>query len=195
MQDKTGTNQSTAVRTVGLYLACGLLLALIFGFDLAIPLGVAAEVPYIVVVLLSLWSPQKNFTLGVAILASVLTIIGFFCSPPGGELWKVLFNRGLALFAIWVTAFLVLQRKITAEKREKAVREREKVLEELKILRGLLPICASCKKIRDDAGSWTPLETYIRDRSEADFSHGLCPECSKKLYPEFFQEEDPHSDP
>ena len=57
-------------------------------------------------------------------------------------------------------------------------------LEEVKTLSGLLPICSSCKKIRDDNGYWNQLETYIRDHSEADFSHGLCPDCAEKLYPE-----------
>ena len=45
---------------------------------------------------------------------------------------------------------------------------------------------ASCKKIRDDKGYWNQIETYIRDHSEAEFSHGICPDCAKKLYPEFY---------
>jgi hypothetical protein len=52
-------------------------------------------------------------------------------------------------------------------------------------LRGLLPICASCKKIRDDKGYWNQMETYIEAHSEADFSHGVCPECMERLYPEY----------
>jgi hypothetical protein len=63
----------------------------------------------------------------------------------------------------------------------------KKQLEEIKRLRGILPICASCKKIRDDKGYWNQLETYIRDHSDADFSHGLCPDCAKKLYPDFLK--------
>jgi hypothetical protein len=58
-------------------------------------------------------------------------------------------------------------------------------LDQVKTLKGLLPICASCKKIRDDRGYWQHVETYIRDRSEAEFSHSICPDCFKKLYPEF----------
>ncbi len=58
-----------------------------------------------------------------------------------------------------------------------------KAIEEIKVLSGLLPICAACKKIRDDKGYWNQIEVYIRDHSEADFSHSICPECSKKLYP------------
>ncbi|HIJ58774.1 MAG TPA: cyclic nucleotide-binding domain-containing protein [Deltaproteobacteria bacterium] len=50
-----------------------------------------------------------------------------------------------------------------------------------------LPICANCKKIREDDDSWTPIEEYIRDHSETEFSHGICPECAKKLYPEFYK--------
>ena len=54
-----------------------------------------------------------------------------------------------------------------------------------KTLSGILPICASCKKIRDDEGYWKQIESYIRDHSGAEFSHSICPECAKKLYPEF----------
>lgn len=56
-------------------------------------------------------------------------------------------------------------------------------LSRLKILSGFLPICANCKKIRDDNGGWQQLEIYIRDHSEADFSHGVCPECTQILFP------------
>lgn len=57
-------------------------------------------------------------------------------------------------------------------------------LSQVKKLGGLLPICASCKKIRDDKGYWKQIETYIRDHSEADFSHSICPECARTLYPD-----------
>ena len=59
-----------------------------------------------------------------------------------------------------------------------------RLLQKIKYLEGLLPICASCKKIRDDKGHWQSVEGFIRDRSGADFSHSLCPECAEKLYPE-----------
>jgi PAS domain S-box-containing protein len=63
------------------------------------------------------------------------------------------------------------------------ITELESVREKVKILQGLLPICASCKQIRDAKGVWTPLETYIAEQSEADFTHGICPACLAKLYP------------
>jgi len=66
-------------------------------------------------------------------------------------------------------------------------RELQGALDEIKTLRGILPICANCKKIRDDQGYWNQIEAYISDHSEAEFSHGICPECAKKLYPEFYK--------
>lgn len=60
----------------------------------------------------------------------------------------------------------------------------EEALAKVKKLSGLLPICASCKKIRDDKGYWNQIESYIRDHSEAEFSHSICPECAKELYPD-----------
>ena len=53
------------------------------------------------------------------------------------------------------------------------------------MLSGLLPICAACKNVRDDRGYWNRIEVYIREHSEAEFTHGLCPACLRKLYPEF----------
>lgn len=59
----------------------------------------------------------------------------------------------------------------------------EKALKQIKTLRGLLPMCASCKKIRDDSGYWKQIEAYLYEHSDAKFSHGICPDCAKKLYP------------
>jgi len=64
-----------------------------------------------------------------------------------------------------------------------------KLFRKMKFLEGILPVCASCKKIRDDEGNWHQIESFIRERSEAEFSHGICPECARKLYPEFDQHE------
>src|SRR6266487_1178752 len=68
-------------------------------------------------------------------------------------------------------------------------RDLEAALSQVKRLSGLLPICAGCKKIRDDGGYWQDVAVYIRDHSEAEFSHGLCPNCTKKLYPDLFDDE------
>lgn len=75
------------------------------------------------------------------------------------------------------------RRKKAEAERDKVIEELKKVLSEVKTLRGFLPICCICKNIRDDQGYWNQIESYIRDRSDAEFSHGICPECAKKHYP------------
>lgn len=78
------------------------------------------------------------------------------------------------------------ERLRTEEKISRLVAQLREALAKVKILSGLLPICASCKKIRDDGGYWTQVEVYVREHSDADFTHSICPECAAKLYPEFF---------
>jgi PAS domain S-box-containing protein len=78
----------------------------------------------------------------------------------------------------------ISERKQIEEERNQLIESLQESLAKVKTLSGLLPICASCKKIRDDNGYWNQIETYIRNHSEAEFSHGICPECTRKLYPE-----------
>lgn len=75
---------------------------------------------------------------------------------------------------------VAMQDKLAAK-----IEELREAFDQIKTLRGIVPICASCKKIRDDLGYWTQVEVYVRERTEATFSHCVCPECMKKLYPEF----------
>ena len=82
----------------------------------------------------------------------------------------------------------ITERKRAETERERLILGLQEALASVKQLSGLLPICASCKRIRDDKGYWTKIEAYIRDHSEAEFSHGLCPDCGKKLYPEYSEE-------
>ena len=76
----------------------------------------------------------------------------------------------------------ISDRKGLEKENESLIAELRKAISEIKQLRGILPICASCKKIRDDKGEWMQIEAYIRNHSEADFSHSICPECAKKIY-------------
>ena len=78
----------------------------------------------------------------------------------------------------------ITQRKDAELKNRRLVQELQAALDDVQTLSGLLPICASCKNIRDDNGYWNKIETYISRHSKADFSHGICPDCAKKLYPD-----------
>jgi len=72
------------------------------------------------------------------------------------------------------------------KERQRLINELETALSEVKTLSGLLPICSSCKRIRDDKGYWNQIESYIHEHSEAQFSHSICPDCVKKLYPDMY---------
>ncbi|GEM_PF-7090447 len=80
----------------------------------------------------------------------------------------------------------ITERKRAEEERDKLLRELQEAQASVKILSGLLPICSSCKKIRDEQGEWQVLERYLHSHTEATLTHGLCPECAQKLYPGFF---------
>jgi PAS domain S-box-containing protein len=89
-----------------------------------------------------------------------------------------------------ITHYVAVKENITERKRAEAERDRliqelQEVVAKVRTLSGLLPICASCKKIRDDQGYWHQVEEYIQAHSQAQFSHGLCPECAHRMFPDF----------
>lgn len=108
------------------------------------------------------------------------------------------FSEILTAFSVsmlpWSLSFVLLgallgifymKSKLANQEKTKLITKLRTSLAEIKTLSGLLPICSSCKKIRDDKGYWEEIECYITAHSEADFSHGICPECIEKLYPDF----------
>ena len=98
-----------------------------------------------------------------------------YLRPDGSTVWV-----NLTVSPMWKTGEQLTQHIAVIEDITK-----RKVMEaEVKTLSGLLPICASCKKIRDDKGYWNQIESYIHKHSEAEFSHGICPECMDKIYGE-----------
>ena len=100
--------------------------------------------------------------------------------------------NSIELVARVSSALLLKQEMDRRKNRELELRrsneELQKALKEVKVLRGLIPICASCKKIRNDGGFWQQIEEYLGEHSEAEFSHGLCQPCIKKLYPGVYQD-------
>jgi signal transduction histidine kinase len=113
---------------------------------------------------------------------------------------QTMYSFSIAAFAVLISTLILIRfekqisRLIYSHEKDietytnNLIKEKEKTelaLAEIKQLKGMLPICSSCKKIRDDKGYWNHLELYIEEHSDASFSHGICPECIKKLYPEF----------
>ena len=124
-----------------------------------------------------------------AALLSVLLFDWFFDQTP----YTLDFTPGAVLRSLIFAALSVLvasiehHRQIAISRLESANRDLTRALEEIKTLRGILPICAHCKQIRSDKGIWMQLEKYIRDHSEADFTHSICPSCLLLHYPDFAQ--------
>lgn len=108
-----------------------LLMLVIFAVDLQLPLGIAGGVPYISVILVSLWFPGKKYIISFAIICSLLVIAGYYLSPQGGELWKVISNRALALFAIWITVIIAMRWKSSEKKLSNIISESEKEKEKI----------------------------------------------------------------
>jgi len=81
-----------------------------------------------------------------------------------------------------------IEKQKAAAERERLIIQLQEALEKVKTLRGFIPICASCKQVRDDEGYWSQVEAYVSKHTLAEFSHGICPECAKRLYPEYYKE-------
>jgi uncharacterized membrane protein YccC len=146
------------------------LTAAIFLLDLVTPVGVTLGMLYVAPIYLATWLPHRRMIFVVAGACTVLTVLSYFFSPPGGVPWIVLTNHGLAIIAIWMTAFIAwLHRRMETV---------------IKTLRRLLPICDSCKQIRDERGSWRRLESYVAQHVQAEFTHGICPTCERRYYEE-----------
>lgn len=115
----------------------------------------------------------------IVIRSVVYGVFEFFSReprPPDDSLLQAMTDMGIKIGQF-------IERRQGEAQREQLLQELQEAVGRIKILRGLLPICASCKKIRDDKGYWNDLETYISDHSEADFSHGICQDCARRLYP------------
>lgn len=100
-----------------------------------------------------------------------------------------LFVDGIPCGRLWHHTDIT-DRKQAEREKAKLVTDLTEALAEVKKLSGFLPICSSCKKIRDDRGYWRQVEEYIREHSEAEFSHSICPECAKRLYPDYYEDTD-----
>jgi len=108
---------------------------------------------------------------------------------PSGDTYylttvKPILNDTGVVETVICTSKNITKRKLAEDALKKEHDKLLKALKEIKTLSGLLPICASCKKIRDDKGYWNQIEDFIQQRSDAQFSHAICPACAKQLYPE-----------
>ncbi|MEW5909327.1 MAG: PAS domain S-box protein [Thermodesulfobacteriota bacterium] len=139
---------------------------------------------------LDLWAREEDRAAVITELSNHKTLHGaeFQFRTKSGKTMIGIFSADIITInnEPWIVSSIndITERKQMETERERLLNELQETLAKVKTLSGLLPICASCKKIRDDKGYWTQIESYIRRHSDADFSHSICPDCMKKLYPD-----------
>jgi hypothetical protein len=144
-------------------------------FDYVVGLSAAFPVGYSIPVILAAWYSGIWPSLGLAVAVPMLRLLVLMRHTPEPDITTLAFGtllRGVvvAFVGLWFARLSALERDLDRQ---------------VKVLEGLLPICAFCKSIRGEGGRWEPLETYISGRSHAEFSHGVCPSCSAEHYPAF----------
>ena len=170
-------------RVTGIWLGAGL--ATVFAVDSLFPLGVASGMLYVPLLFLCQPADGRRWLVPVAAASTVLIVldlalgIGGAASPE----WVYLTNRGGSTIVLWTIA-LLLRRGFRLEAEHKDTVERAAAMAERRVLGGMLPICAACKRIQRSDDAWQSVEAYIQANSEASFSHGLCPSCTVSLYPQ-----------
>ncbi len=133
---------------------------------------------YVYIILLTVCDKKDDIMTGIKAGAD-----DYLLKPFNSEELKVRIDSGLRVLSLDNS----LREKVTEERR--LAGELRDALDQVKRLSGLLPVCATCKSIRDDKGYWNEITAYICEHSEADFTHGICPECAEMHYPELFNKE------
>jgi len=146
--------------------------------DLLTPLGVADWLVEVILVWISTVFGEAREMYAVATIGSATMVAGMWSSPATlVPFWVGALNRLVAIGASWTMVHVAMKRRA-------AEAEREEAAAQIKVLQGLLPICAGCKAIRSGAGEWQRLERYLTEHSEAQLTHTYCPACAAKFYEE-----------
>lgn len=146
--------------------------------DAVTPLGVADWLIEVLLVWVASTFGSRRETRIIAAVGTLTMVLGLWTSPTADvPFWMAALNRLVAITVMWTMV-------VSAERRRAAEEAAEHAAAEIKVLRGLLPICAECKAIRNTEGEWQRLESYLSTHSEAQLSHGLCPECAAKYMAE-----------
>ena len=149
--------------------------AIVLWFDLVTGKHIYFPILYAFPVGLAAWSRRKILAYSLGILLPLARLSFHPEWDEAGSYYFLIINTVIRVMALLFYAYLI----------GLIVKQKDRLETKVKTLEGILPICASCKKIRDDAGNYVPFEQYITQHLKASFTHGLCAECLRKLYPDF----------
>jgi hypothetical protein len=164
---------------------CLILTAIIGFLDFITGYELDLSLFYLVPLCLVTWYTGKNFGIIIALVSAVVWLCadiqaGHSYSHPAVSLWN-----GAIIFGFFLMTVIILSKlKAAHERQATLVSELREALDNVRVLKGLIPICAWCKKIRDDEGYWKNVETYFSEHSDASFTHGMCPQCKAKMQEE-----------
>ncbi|HTT22356.1 MAG TPA: hypothetical protein VMG82_25740 [Candidatus Sulfotelmatobacter sp.] len=150
--------------------------------DAVTPLGFAVWLFQLVLVwIATLWANRRQL-LALAAMCATFIVLGFWLTPKTRPvMWVDEANVLLSLGTVWALTHSCLRQRAAEDARRKAAQELTEAQETVRILSGILPICAWCKKIRNEGGTWEQLEIYVRNHSHAEFTHGICQECADRF--------------
>ena len=146
------------------------------------------DIFYLIPISFAVWFVGKRAGIAMSFVSIATRIMSRFV---GGKIEHSYFimswNTAIHLAFFIVITLLLTRLKDYLQERTNLISELRTALNQVKELSGILPICASCKKIRNDKGYWQHVEEYLSKHTNAEFSHGLCQECSMKLYPQYYK--------
>jgi hypothetical protein len=138
---------------------------------------------YFAPIVIAAWKVGSTSSYLISILSSIVWFLSdILSSHPYSSIFFPFWNTAIRLVSFLIIAYTTSKLRFLLTKERETAQALRDAVSQIKTLSGLIPICASCKKIRDDKGYWNQLEAYIQQHSEAEFSHGICPDCMKKLY-------------
>jgi hypothetical protein len=163
----------------------GLLLNLIIGLiDYLTGYEIGMGVFYLMPIGLLSWLIGRNAGIIMSAISAITIISADLLAGKIIQNYLINFWNIFVHFSFFaIVVYLIYQEKVSSDKNEMLVVRLQRALDEIKTLSGLLPICSSCKKIRDSGDCWKQLELYVSENTNAKFSHSICPECRDKLYP------------
>ena len=169
------------------FLLTVVLAGVLLTLDMLTPL--ALDIWFLQVILVwvtSLWATRIQI-IAAGVVCSISAVVAFWLTPKTGEVGIYALDVLLGVAGVWAITQTTLRQKSAEEARARAAEELARSQAEIKVLTGFLPICSSCKKIRNESGAWEQLEAYISSHSEAQFSHSLCLPCMARLYPDLIE--------
>ena len=158
---------------------CLFTMAIVLAIDYLTGRTIRFPIVYVLPVSMAAWREQKRMAYATAIFMPLARVGFHFPWNQTESISVALLNAAITVLALMLYAFLVDRIAWQTRGLEKKVR----------VLEGILPVCASCKRIRTERGEYEQIEKYITEHSEASFSHTICPECAKRLYPEYFKDD------